>query len=157
MNGDWCRYSAYWNSQDPDLFVAAWRHVFHIFAEEGASNALWVWNPHDRSFPPFRYNHPALYYPGDDYVDVIGFTGYNNGTYFQNETWRSFDEIYAQVYAEYVAMFPDKPFMITEFACSSYGGDKPAWIRDALRQLQRYPRIRIAVWWNWVDFDEGRQ
>jgi hypothetical protein len=40
MNGDWCRYCAYWTSQDPELFRAAWQHCFHVFAEEGATNAL---------------------------------------------------------------------------------------------------------------------
>jgi beta-mannanase len=153
MNGDWCRYCAYWTSQDPELFRAVWHHVFRTFADEGAANAVWLWNPHDLSFPPFRYNHAALYYPGNEVVDLIGLTGYNTGTYYPNERWRAFDEIYAPLYAEYALMFPRKPFAITEFACSAIGGDKPAWIRDALTRLPRYPRIRLAVWWNWIDRD----
>ncbi len=124
---------------------------------KGATNALWVWNPHDRSFPDFRYNHPALYYPGNEFVDLVGMTGYCNGTYFPNEIWRSFDEIYAPIYDEYAAMFPDKPFVITEFACSAIGGDKAAWIRDALRRLPSYPRIRLAIWWNGVGDAGGNQ
>src|SRR5262249_53512817 len=61
MNGDWCRYCGYWTSQDAELFRAAWRHVRRIFDGEGVDNAVWIWNPHDRSFPDFRYNHAALY------------------------------------------------------------------------------------------------
>ena len=157
MNGDWCQYCAYWTSQDAELFRAAWRHVYRVFADEGATNVLWMWNPHDRSFPDFRYNHPALYYPGNEFVDLVGMTGYCNGTYFPNETWRPFDEIYAPMYAEYAAMFPDKPFVITEFACSAIGGDKAAWIRDALRRLPSYPRIRLAIWWNGVGDAGGNE
>lgn len=157
MNGDWCQYCAYSTSQDAELFRAAWHHIFRVFADEGVSNALWVWNPHDRSFPDFRYNHPALYYPGNEFVDLVGMTGYSNGTYFPNEIWRSFDEIYAPMYGEYAAMFPDKPFVITEFACSAFGGDKAAWIRDALRRLPSYPRIRVAIWWNGIGDAGGNQ
>ena len=32
------------------------------------------------------------YYPGDEYVDIYGITGYNTGTYYEGESWRSFDE-----------------------------------------------------------------
>ena len=152
MNGDWCNYSAYWASQDAGLYRYFWRHLWQLFQEEGATNALWVWNPHDRAFPDFPYNHGSLYYPGDDVVDLVGMTGYNNGTFFPNEAWRSFDEIYGPLYEEYEALFPDKPFLITEFGSSSQGGDKLAWVRDAFARLPSYPRIRVAVWWNQNDW-----
>jgi beta-mannanase len=156
MNGDWVVYSGYWTSQDAEIFKAVWRHLFRIFQEEGATNAIWVWNPHDRSFPPFAYNHALMYDPGPRYYDVVGLTGYNNGTYYPNEAWRTFDEIYRPLYDAYVTYFPDKPFMITEFASSSIGGDKAAWIRDALTRLTEYPKIKIAIWWNDVDMDGDR-
>lgn len=152
MNGDWCAYSAYWSSKDASLYVDSYRYLYHLFAEEGAHNVLWVWNPHDGSYPPFAWNDKLLYYPGDAYVDVIGLTGYNAGTYYPGEKWRGFREIYDPLYASYDALFPHKPFMITEFASNSVGGDKVAWIRDAMRYLPRYPRISVAIWWNHADF-----
>ena len=153
MNGDWCAYSAYHSSKDAGLYVESYKYVYRIFAAAGANNALWVWNPHDGSFPDFKWNHSLAYYPGDEYVDVVGLTGYNAGTYYKGEQWRGFREIYDPLYAEYDKLFPHKAFMITEFASNSVGGDKVAWITDAMKHMVDYPRISVAIWWNHCDYD----
>lgn len=152
MNGDWCSYSSYHTSRDPDLYIALWRYVYEIFEAEQADNIIWVWNPNDNSFPDFKWNHALLYYPGNEYVDVIGLTGYNTGTYYAGEKWRSFAHIYDQLYRFYAGVF-DHPFMITEFGSNSVGGDKAAWIDDMFAVIDRYPRIKAAVWWNGTDWD----
>jgi len=153
MNGDWCAYSAYHSSKDASLYVESYKYVYRLFAEAGAENVLWVWNPHDGSFPDFAWNHYLTYYPGDEYVDIVGLTGYNAGTYYKGETWRGFREIYDPLYMEYDAVFPHKALMITEFASNSVGGDKVAWINDALNYMRDYPRVAVSIWWNHIDFD----
>ncbi|MGI6091960.1 MAG: endoglucanase [Veillonellaceae bacterium] len=154
MNGDWCWYSAYYTSKDTDLYIALWKYIHSIFMAEGVENVLWVWNPHDVSRPDFKWNHYLTYYPGDEYVDIIGLTGYNNGTYFPGEKWREFDEIYQPIYDEYTAIFP-KPLMITEFASNSVGGDKAAWLQNMFNSINKYPAIKAAVWWSGIDYDEN--
>lgn len=154
MNGDWDPWSVYFYGFDHSLYIKAWRRIHDIFQEAGARNAMWVWNPHDRSYPDFAWNDPHLYYPGDDYVDWVGLTGYNTGPR-AGDPWRSFDEIYGDLYREYRALYPHKPMLITEFASDEYGGDKAAWIRDTARALQHYPAIKMAVWfdspwWKWA-------
>lgn len=153
MNGDWCWYSAFYYGKDAELYGALWRHLHGIFAARGADNVLWVWNPHDVSLPAFRWNHHLAYYPGDEYVDIVGLTGYNNGTYFPGEKWREFAEIYPPLHDEYANLF-DKPFMITEFSSNSVGGDKVAWIHRMFDQIRALDRIKVAVWWSGVDFDQ---
>ncbi len=154
MNGDWCPYSSFYTSKDTKLFIDCWRYLYKIFKEQGADNVLWVWNPHDRSFPNFKWNHYLNYYPGDEYVDVVGLTGYNTGNYYPGEYWRSFEEVYDWLYAEYAALFK-KPLIITEFACSAIGGDKVAWVRDMFEKFDKYPLIKIAIWWNGIDWDSN--
>ena len=119
-----------------------------------STNAERVWNPNDVSYPSFNWNHALCYYPGNEYVDVIGLTGYNTGTYYSNfgEHWRSFHEIYDAYYADYCTWFT-QPMMITEFSCSSIGGDKTAWVREMLDGLQTMPRVKMAVWWDAGDMD----
>lgn len=153
MNGDWCSYSAYHSSKDTGLYIATWRYIYQLFREQGVDNALWVWNPHDVSFPNFKWNHYLTYYPGDDYVDIVGLTGYNTGTYYPGEKWRGFKQIYDPLYQEYSAVFPHKPFMITEFGSNSVGGDKVAWINDAFRYMKEYKQIKVMIWWNGIDWD----
>ena len=136
------------------MYKALWRHIRRIFDETGVDNVLWVWNPHDVSLPDFKWNHPLMYYPGDDVVDIIGITGYNTGTYFPGEKWRSFHDIYKPVQVNYSDWF-DKPFMITEFGSNSVGGDKVAWIQEMFREIPAYDRIKVAVWWSGIDLDSA--
>lgn len=151
MNGDWDPWCAWYYSKDADLFIQAWQRIHRIFEEQGADNAIFVWNPHDRAFPDFKWNSAELYYPGQDFVDWVGLTGYNNGTGFAGETWREFNEIYYPVYTEYLRKFPGKPLMITEFSCSELGGNKANWIQQAMNSLRMYPYIRVAVWYDQTD------
>jgi len=152
MNGDWDPWCAWFYGKDTDLYVLAWRHIVDIFREVKADNVLFVWNPHDRSYPDFTWNNPHLYYPGDEYVDWIGLTGYNNGTSHTADVWREFDEIYQPIYNDYLNRYPDKPFMITEFSCNETGGDKAQWIKAAMTSLaHKYPNIKIANWFDAKD------
>ena len=87
---------------------------------------------------------------------MIGLTGYNTGTYYAelyHEKWRTFDEIYQQPYEKYMQVFSEFPFIITEFASSSVGGDKAEWITQMFSSIQKYPNIKMALWWSSADYD----
>lgn len=152
MNGDWCNYSAYYTSRDPDVYILLYKYVYNKFKEAGADNAIWVWNPNERSFPNFAWNSEELYYPGSEYVDVVGLTGYNTGTYYSGEKWRSFDRIYSGIYEKATLLY-NKPLMLTEFSCAVIGGDKLLWVNDMFDSLPDYPGIKAAVWWSGSDID----
>ncbi len=150
MNGEWCNYSGYHTSRDPDVYVRLYRYIYNIFKKNRAENVIWLWNPNEKSFPNFKWNSEELYYPGGEYVDVVGLTGYNTGDYYEGETWRSFDRIYRDIYRKASLMY-GKPMMITEFACSKTGGDKTKWVNDMFASLPDYPNIKAAVWWSSCD------
>ena len=156
MNGDWCEYSAYHTSRDCSIYRKVYRYIHDIFEKQGADNALWVWNPNERSFPGYGWNEAMLYYPGDRYVDIVGMTAYNTGDYYTEygERWQTFSELYDNLYAEYCERFA-QPLMITEFACAERGGDKRAWVYDMLEKLPKLERIKLAVWWNSRDIDKS--
>lgn len=152
MNGDWCPYSSYNTSKDTVIFKEFYRYVYKIFEDAGADNVIWVWNPNGKSFPDFKWNDEVMYYPGDEYVDIVGLTAYNTGTYYADEKWIEFPELYNSVYARADELY-GQPFMITEFASSSVGGDKNQWIRNMFAHIDSYPRIKIAIWWDGCDWD----
>ena len=154
MNGAWCWYSATYAGKDTNIYKAVWRRVHGLFDEVGVNNVLWVWNPNDISLPNSKWNHPLMYYPGDDMVDIIGLTGYNAGNYFAGDTWREFPDIYRSLYADYSGWF-DKPFIIGEFGANSIGGDKVTWIDRMFREMPQFPRIKVAIWWSWTDWDQA--
>ncbi len=156
MNSDWTSYSGVVNMIDPEVYVAVWQRMYRIFMEEGATNAIWVYNPNDKCFPPCNWNDIHAYYPGDEYVQLIGVTGYNTGTYYaetNKESWREFDDIYGRIQREYSPFFSDFPWIITEFASSSIGGDKAAWIDNMFRDIDGFENIKVAVWFDYADFD----
>lgn len=155
MNSDWTSYSGVVNLSDPRLYVSVWQRIFDVFAEEGVDNCLWIFNPHDRSAPPTKWNDGLAYWPGGDCVHLLGVTGYNNGTYYTqwNEQWRDFTTIYDEIEALYAPHFSRFPWIITEFASSSVGGDKVQWIDEMFAHIGDYPNIRIAVWFSYADFD----
>lgn len=155
MNGDWCQYCAYYYGKDAELYRECWKYIYKIFEKNEVSNVLWVWNPNHKSFPNFSWNRDLMYYPGDEYVDIVGLTAYNTGNYYEGESWNSFDELYLEYYKEYERIF-DKPLMITEFGSSIFGGDKVKWVEDMFKSLEKYPGIKVAVWWNGIDFDVNK-
>lgn len=157
MNSDWTSYGGVVNMADPAIFTAVWQRIYRIFEEEGVDNCLWIFNPHDRQAPPSDWNNSLAYYPGNEFVHLIGVTGYNNGTYYTQwaEEWREFDVIYDQIWAEYAPRFGSFPWIITEFASSGIGGDKVAWIENMFDHIGDYPNIRMAVWFSFADFDDA--
>ncbi len=152
MNGEWVLYSSHKVGKDTDLFIKCWRYIYDRFKEKGVDNLIFVWNPNELSFPDFSYNNYLCYYPGNEYVDVVGLTAYNTGNYYKGETWRSFSQAYDHFYFDYIERFKH-PMMITEFSCASNGGDKSLWYDDLFVTINNYDRIKIAVLWNGQDYD----
>ncbi len=102
MNGFWYPWGT--THTTPAEFVAAWRRIHNLFAQAGASNVIWVWNPNDIFPVPQVQLQP--YYPGNAYVDWIGIT-----RYFSTTGPHTYAQLYAPTLAE-VRTFSDKPFII---------------------------------------------
>ncbi len=152
MNGDWDPWCAWFFGKDTDLYIYAWQHIVDLMRDHGGDKLIFVWNPHDRSYPDFDWNNAHLYYPGDAYVDWVGLTGYNNGTSHPGDIWRDFDQIYKPLYADYLQRYSAKPFMITEFSTNEHGGSKIKWLEEGFRSLAKnYPNIKIATWFDGQD------
>jgi hypothetical protein len=134
-----------WGGHDPELYVAAYRHLHDLFAAHDGGNVVWVWAPNnvDSADAP-----PALdYYPGDDYVDWTGIDGYNWGTSRPGFAWQSFEEVFAPMYAHLATL--GKPVLIGETASDDRGGDKAAWIDEIVPTLRDdFPDIRAVVWFD---------
>jgi beta-mannanase len=146
MNGDWTSWSPGVIDNTSRDFVSAWRRVHSIFQGRGATNVRWVWAPvaHYEGATPYED-----VYPGDEYVDWVGMSGYNWGNSQSWSRWQSFLEIFNQSYDKLEALTP-KPIMIPEVASTESGGDKAEWIRRAFFEHipTRFPKIRAVVWFH---------
>jgi len=150
MNGNWYPWDGYHNGANAGAtakYISVYHHIHDIFVNQGATNVLWVFCPNVDSVPGDAWNQWANYYPGDTYVDWMGFDGYNWGTSTTGGTWQSFTSIASRIYSGLAAK--NKPIMIPETASSELGGDKAAWIAGVVPALKSsYPSIRALVWFD---------
>lgn len=137
MNGDWTPWSL-----RPAAYISAWRHIHNIFVARGATNVRWVWSPNNEPSSTIK-----SYYPGENYVDVVGIDGYNWGTSQSWSRWQTFTDVFRSSYAAITA-FTSKPIMIAETASSEKGGQKSNWIADLPAQLASFPQIQSLIWFN---------
>lgn len=150
MNGYWYPWCESANGNRKGDYVAAWRHVHDLFEAAGARNVIWVWSPnvaYDGSTPLQQL------YPGDDYVDWVGLSGYY-GTGGLEE-YQTFDQIYRKTLTA-VAAITKRPVVVTEVAATDAAGRKAEWITDLLRRLPKHPEIIGFLWYESVKETDWR-
>ncbi|MEE5992984.1 MAG: glycosyl hydrolase [Oscillospiraceae bacterium] len=74
ISGSWF----WWGSEGEKPYKELWLYTYKYLTEtKGCHNLIWEWNTYD-------YANSADWYPGDEYVDIIGFDKYNCTKYVDN-------------------------------------------------------------------------
>lgn len=142
-NGTWYPWSPT-GGTPPDVYVAAWRHVHDLFASKGTSNVKWVWAP---NVPVAGEDRPFdAWYPGDEYVDVVGIDGYNWGTGTPGQSWIGPSELFDSSLGRLREVAPGKPLLVTEVGSAEEGGLKADWIGELVAYLDDEPGVAGFVW-----------
>ena len=95
-------------------YVAAWRHIHDVFVAVGASNAVWAVVFMGVVSDNYIAAVQALY-PGDGYVDYIGWDPYNRAACYGNP-WQSFAGTVSPFYQWLMANgHANKPFLLGEY------------------------------------------
>jgi beta-mannanase len=162
MNGNWGAGSVINNWQVTNYtaaqYVTIWRNLWKYAADvaggftvgsgSGTStgNLSFFWCPN--TWVSGGATDPTNYYPGDAYVDWLGFDGYAyTGTYVSPAT--TFD----QTYNTLVALNATKPFAIGEFGVSATIGTpgKAAWFNDFFGTwLPAHSRVKAINYFNYT-------
>jgi len=81
--GDWF----WWGRQDstPDEYISLWRMAHDYLTSKGLTNLIWSYSP-NLGVDEKGY---LLNYPGDKYVDLLGYDGYQFGEGIQREKFLS--------------------------------------------------------------------
>lgn len=158
MNGDWYPWSELTkegrsiNGNRPGDYAAVWRHVHGIFAEEGANeHVIWLWAPNIVNNLPELLRTPehlARLYPGDEYVDWVGLSGYYRPPFREGQT-PTFDYTFGLSLGQ-LRDLTDKPIFLAEIGASEVGGKKPEWIRSLFEGLAR-PENDDVVGFAWFN------
>ncbi|MFC7532272.1 glycoside hydrolase family 26 protein [Actinoplanes sp. GCM10030250] len=134
MNGGWFEWSGPQNG-GPANYVKAYRRIHRIFTDQGADNVAWVWSPNWNSAPNTAANRIQKYYPGDDYVDWVGVSGYN---FFGESPSTLFNPV-TRIYGD------RKPVILTETAAVK---KKSAWIKQLSTWVAKTPAVGAVVWFD---------
>lgn len=127
-------------------FVAAYRHVVNIFRAQGVTNVTWIWQPTAFAFrvPSSDRRYYAKWYPGDNYVDNVGFDGYNAGNCYGRHEWSSMasftDPVLAFVQAHH------KTASLQEFAAPP-DYRRAAWLKDVHSYLAAHKGVITAAFY----------
>jgi len=121
-----------WSAED---FVAAWRHVRRVFAQERVRNVSWVWCP---TADGFARGEAPDFYPGDAEVDWTCVDVYAGNDF------RSLGDLLGPFLAW--ASARPKPIVIGEFGVARAWGSaqRAAWLRDAARTVKANPQVKAV-------------
>jgi len=96
----------WWGYDGAEVYKKLWTTMFDYFASKGIKNLIWVWTTQNYNGDSSTYNQDTDWYPGDNYVDIVGrdLYGYSAS---QNYT----------EYAQIQAAYPTK--MVTLAECGT--------------------------------------
>ena len=143
MNGNWYSWSEQTNGNNEGDFVDMWRHVHGRFEAAGADNVVWLWSVN-------RSNNLktdiATYWPGEEYTDWVGISGYWRG--FQGAPEPTFDAIFDQTLNELRALTA-KPILLAEIgAGTNVDSDRVQWLNTVFAGLTVNPDVIGFVYFN---------
>ncbi len=158
FNGNWYIWSGNKNGREnggPEKVAKVWRYVVDRCRAQGAENFIWVWCPHGPSIDVSTesWNELKAYWPGEDYVDWHAIDAYN---WFPKDPWggerpyRDFEGMFQPTYDECLAL-AEKPIMIGETGTGEFQRgeiDKARWITEMFDQFEKYPMIKMLVWFH---------
>jgi beta-mannanase len=141
MNGDWSPWAAGVNGNTPAQYVKAWQHVVSLFRKAGATNVLWLWAPNIARGATVK--GISQFWPGDNWVDLVGFTGYGVGS-----SVYGFESSAGQTYNATMKLLSPylkkNPAILAETGVG--GSNKTEWITSLGPWLRAHPNVLGLVW-----------
>jgi hypothetical protein len=136
---------------DPINFKLAYQHIQNIFAQKGVSRdqVWWVFAPNGWSKAGHEFE---IYYPGDNIVDVVGFSMYNFGfcqVALPWPRWENYNTLYEPYLSRIHNMAPGKPIIIAQTGTTAeyqWTGEfnvdaKNTWLRENYEYLSNQPQV----------------
>jgi mannan endo-1,4-beta-mannosidase len=154
MNGGWF----WWGSENitPEEYIRLYQITVDYMREQGVRNVLYAWSPDTRA--TFEY------YPGDDYVDVLGLDIYEPGVF----DWKPMSLVIEELgkITDYAAEH-GKVAAMTETGLRIHDGKfiypevhPDFWTKFLLEPITKDPKASRIVWiesWYSADWKRNKQ
>jgi hypothetical protein len=164
MNGHWhhyCAYNANGTRRGPQYRQSAFRDAFrriYVILHGGSRASMnaklarfdlprikmslpsnpklrVIWNPQGTGSPNVPGNMPAAYWPGTNFVDVVGNDLYNIN---RRANWEAADNLYDR--------FRNEPYAFPEWGL--WGHDDPGFVREMRHFVGTHRRVELLVYYN---------
>jgi hypothetical protein len=136
---------------DPAGYITAYNRIRDAFLDAGLGpeDVRWVFAMHGTSSPGFAM---VDFYPGDDVVDVVGFSLMN-----RNNPWYDYEAAFQPFIDEIKASITQaKPILITQTGSVVETGDRDAWLRDMFRNFSAENQVIGVVYFSRDKFEGGK-
>ena len=124
----------------------AWQYIVNYCRQHKATSITWIWCP-------FVASSLVVHYPGNEYVDWLGFPVTNDPRVAPDGKSHSFAALYqlthtaVRTHAAY--SIRQKPILITRLTSVTDALNNSQWINEALERIrERYPSIRGVIFDN---------
>lgn len=144
MDGGWFPFGVTRCQNTADKFKTMWKHVVKIFRTEGATNVKFVWSPLNAS------TKAKALYPGNKWVDYVGFTSFNWGSY-KNTSWKNMINGVKSVTNGLKSYAGTKPWILAETGSipTQPGHSRPSWLTTGYNAIySQIPNIKIIMYFN---------
>jgi len=131
------------------LYRQTWQYIVRLCRQQQTTNLIWVWCPDQPATV-------AAYYPGNEFVDWLGFAVVNNPAMAADHKDHSFAALFqlphTTVRSHALYSIKQKPILITRLESVTDRSPNRQWTIDALEVMEeRYPTVRGVVFTKDVD------
>ena len=129
-----------WAGWDPQDYIEAYRRFIGICREE-AEDIQYMWSP-------LGHTDLEQYYPGDDYVDIVGLSvfGYQPWEKAILGREQTFRDILEPRYQRALAF--NKPIVVAELGFSGDAAYVAQWENDVRQDLEGFDELRAVIYFN---------
>ena len=129
-----------WAGWEPSNYIDAYQRMIDI-CRIGAPDASFMWSP-------LGFEDMGNYYPGDDYVDIVGLSVFSLGPWEKQILGQeqTFDDIFAPRYER--ALEFGKPIMVAELGFVGDAEHVAMWEADVRSKSALYPELEAVVYFN---------
>lgn len=118
-------------------YKEAYQYIVHFFQKQNVSNVLWGFSISTNRDDQDKISN---YYPGNDYINVLGMAEGIDENSNSKISWRGFDTIFESTYRELKQLAPKKPIVVFEnhIVSKLNAESKKQWLIQALETCKAW-------------------
>jgi len=132
-----------WSGKSPEKYIRAWKHLYKLSREiPGGEKIKFLWSPAGEE-------NMMNYYPGDAYVEVVGFSQYDYPAKVQQQWYGKVSDISLELKRKLSQMPKGKEIYIPEFGIAAESSEEfYKKLGLVLQTLKEFPSVKVTVFFN---------